>query len=72
MTELHQRYRRAKESRARAIMIGLVIGTVGGAFVAQDAGMAILSGLITALVIGIGKSIEVNSLEKIIYPGGKR
>jgi hypothetical protein len=53
-------------------LIGFVLGTLGGALAAQDAGMALLAGLITAGVIGIGKSIAVDRLEKIIYPGGKR
>jgi hypothetical protein len=34
--------------------------------------MALLAGLITSAIIGMGKSIEVYRLEKIIYPGGKR
>lgn len=72
MTELYARYQHAKERRAKGIIIGFVIGTFLGAVVIQDSSTALLLGLISAIIIGIGRSWEVNRWEKIIYPGGKR
>lgn len=71
MSDLSQRYERAKRARGKAALVGFVVGTVGGAFITQDASIALLMGLITCAAIAIEKSWEVMKLEKIIYPGGK-
>lgn len=69
---LQAEYEYLKARRARGIVFGLFAGTILGAFASGDAGVSTLAGLITALLIGIWKSIDVMRIERIIYPGGKR
>jgi hypothetical protein len=69
---LQAEYEHLKARRARGVLLGLFAGTVLGAFASNDASVSMLAGLITAVLIGIWKSVDVMRVERIIYPGGKR
>lgn len=69
---LQAEYEHLKAQRARGVVLGFFAGILLGAFVAQDAGVAILGGLVTAMLFGTWKSLDVMRVERIIYPGGKK
>lgn len=69
---LQAEYMRLRVERGRHCLLGFLFGTLGLAFVTGDAGVSLLGGFLLSVFIGTWKSFEIEKLEKIIYPGGKR
>jgi len=69
---LRAEYEHSRVRRTRGIVLGLFAGGAFGAITTGNVGVAVLAGLLTAILIGIQKSREINDLEKIIYPGEKQ